>query len=287
MKYSFIATISCLMFAANAQAAAPTPKGSIGTFHNGTWYLDADRSLGWSGTGPGADEIHYMGTTGDKPFVLYGTACFTNQTAGIGVTRSSTWYVTTNNLDWDNTADPALTFSLSGGPPSTFIPATWNTAPVAFANGYFYIDWNINHRWDSADLVIQFGSPNQIPVIGVWGTSTNGERIGTYDQSTNTFYVDLNGTNAWDSGDAGWHFGFTSSDYPVVIPFSDGVDHIGVFNSGNWYIDTNGNHQWDGVNGGDSQWQFGNPGDIPVVTHEQTWTGACPIDDPGQGLHPV
>lgn len=72
----------------------------------------------------------------------------------------------------------------------------------------------------------------------------------------------------------------------MVIPFSDGVDHIGVFRGGYWYMDINGNHVWDGTSRGDAVWQFGNPGDTPVVTREASWTGQCAID-PGTNLQPV
>jgi hypothetical protein len=281
MKYSLLFTGSLLMFATNAHATPPHPVGSIGVFNAGTWYLDTDRSFGWSGTGSGADEIHYFGQAGDKPVVLYGTPCFSNQTAGIAVTRDNNWYASYNNLDYEWADDPNA-FVFGSAP---FVPLSWGGAAVTFSGGNFLVDWNSNHVQDSGDANISFGSGWQIPVMGAWSTSSGGVRIGTYDVGTHSWYVDANGSNSWNAGDAIYNFGFGNADYPVSIPYSDGVDHIGIFITGDWYMDTNGNHQWDGVAGGDSHWQFGNPGDTPVVSR-QTWNGQCPIDD-GTSLHPV
>jgi len=276
MKYSLLLTSSLLLLAANAHAGGPYPKGSIGTFHEGTWYLDTDRSYSWSGTQfADQDQIHYFGQAGDQPVVFYGRPCFSNLPGAIGVVRGRNWYFTTNDLDYQPAQDDPNAFVFGTTP---FSATIWNGVPVAFSNGNFLVDWNGNHVYDSGDVTLGFGSPNQLPVIGVWGTGSGGTRIGTYVPSTNTWFVDYDGTNTWSAGDKTWHFGFAAGDLPFVIPYTDGIDRIGVFNSGNWYVDANNNHVWDGTAGGDAQWQFGNPGDIPVVTRDQTWYGECPID---------
>ena len=274
MKYSLL-TGALMLLATNAHAAGPYPKGSIGVFNAGTWYLDTDRSFSWSGTSPlPADEIHYFGQAGDKPVVYFGRPCFYNEPGAIGITRGNNWYFTTNNLDYDH-ADDSNAFVFGTTP---FTPTIWNTVPVTFSNGNWLIDWNDNHVQDSGDVVLGFGSAGQLPVIGLWSTTSGGTRIGTFAPSTHTWYVDYDGTNTWSSGDKTWTFGFSSTDQPVVMPYTDGIDRIGIFNAGNWYIDKNNNHVWDGPSGGDEQWQFGNPGDTPVVTRETTWEGECPID---------
>ena len=90
-----------------------------------------------------------------------------------------------------------------------------------------------------------------------------------YDNGT--WHVDYDGTNGWTDGDKAYTFG-NPGDYPVVIPFSDGVDRIGTFRDGYWSVDANGNGRWDGTAHGDLAWQFGNVGDIPVMTRNY-WRG--------------
>jgi serine-aspartate repeat-containing protein C/D/E len=69
-----------------------------------------------------------------------------------------------------------------------------------------------------------------------------------------------------DSGDTIAQFG-AGTDIPVVGDFNgDGLDEIGVFRNGSWYIDMNNNFQWNGATGGDAEWSFGQAGDIPVVS---------------------
>ncbi len=285
MKYSLVVAASLFMLAANAQNAhaTPYPKGSIGVFNAGTWWLDTDRSLGWSGEGPGQDEVHHFGTAGDQPVVYYGVPCFTQGTAGIGVVRGNTWKATYNDLDYQFSADSGNTFTFGQNPQS---PTIWNVA-VSYVGGTFLIDNNGNHQQDSGDVSLHWGGAGQLPVIGTWGGPSGVPHIGTFVPSSSTWFVDYDGSNTWtNAGDKTWTFGLTPSDLPFVMPFSDGIDRIGVFNGGNWYVDLNNNHRYDGATGGDVIWQFGNIGDTPVISREGSWTGQCPIDG-GTGLHPV
>ncbi|MFM9116910.1 MAG: hypothetical protein ACKOU6_12210, partial [Planctomycetota bacterium] len=61
----------------------------------------------------------------------------------------------------------------------------------------------------------------------------------------------------------------------------DGIDEIGVYRAGVWYVDTNHNHQLDAH---DRVFQLGGPSDTPVVGD---WNGDGK-DEPGiygrQGL---
>ena len=50
---------------------------------------------------------------------------------------------------------------------------------------------------------------------------------------------------------------------PVVGDFNgDGIDELGVYRDGTWYIDTNGNCM---IDDDDQVFQLGAPGDMPVV----------------------
>jgi len=267
MKYSLLLTGSILLLAGNADALQfPHPTGSIGVFNAGTWWLDVDRSFGWSGTGPGADQVHSFGTTGDRPVVLQGQPCGSNLTAVIGVTRGNNWYVTKNDLDYDSAGDDPNAFVFGSG---TVTPFSRPGIVVAFYDGVYRVDYDRNHAEDERDLLIPSDNPSEVPLLGNWLKQVPVPNFGSFEPSTGTWHIQLfNPTPVW-------HFGVTGSDVPVVMPYSDGVDHIGVFSNGNWYMDTNGNHVWDGTAGGDAYWAFGNPNDIPVIAREGSWTGEC------------
>jgi hypothetical protein len=83
--------------------------------------------------------------------------------------------------------------------------------------------------------------------------------------------LDSNGNNNYDAADKVRSFGLPG-DVPVAGDFfGTGAIEIGVFrcpagaSTCQWYIDANNNGAWDGQFGGDAIWNFGLPGDVPVV----------------------
>ena len=63
-------------------------------------------------------------------------------------------------------------------------------------------------------------------------------------------------------------------DVPVVGDWDgDGIDQLGVFRDGVWYLDTNGNHEIDAQ---DATFRLGEAGDLPTVGD---WNGDG-VDDP-------
>ena len=91
------------------------------------------------------------------------------------------------------------------------------------------------------------------------------------------FTLDSNGNYAFDATDKTRQFGL-AGDYPVAGDWDgNGTIKLGVFRCPapgagvcTWYLDDNNNGVWDGTFGGDVSFQFGLPGDIPVVGD---WTG--------------
>lgn len=89
------------------------------------------------------------------------------------------------------------------------------------------------------------------------------------------FVFDVNRNYTWDANDKTAFFG-SPGDFPVAGDwFGTGIVTAGVFHclgltTCQWMIDANNNGTWDGVDGGDALWNFGQPGDIPVVGD---WTG--------------
>ena len=62
---------------------------------------------------------------------------------------------------------------------------------------------------------------------------------------------------------------------PVVGDFNgDGIDELGVYKLGRWYLDTNGDHH---INALDRVYELGGPDDLPVVGD---WDGDG-VEEPG------
>ncbi len=90
------------------------------------------------------------------------------------------------------------------------------------------------------------------------------------------FVFDKNRDYTWNEGDKASLFG-GPGDIPVAGDwFGTGTINIGVFHCAvgadicQWMIDANNNGTWDGVDGCDVLWNFGMPGDFPIVGD---WTG--------------
>ena len=109
-------------------------------------------------------------------------------------------------------------------------------------------------------------SPSPTALIGIFRPPTPvGGALGF-------FVVDSNGNYGYDAGDKVRQFGL-AGDTPVAGDWDGtGTVRLGVFRCPapgagicTWYLDQNNNGQWDGTAGGDISFQFGLPGDVPVV----------------------
>ncbi len=170
---------------------------------------------------------------------------------------------------------------------------------MMFSNGFWFVDINGNTKWDREDLWAELGSETDFPVVGDWDGDGKDD-IGIYglqwpndlraidtDPGLPDLENDLardsknippskenaavghrklkihaNGKTRADLIDHVFRFG-SQQDLPVTGDWNgDGVRNIGVFNNGDWKLDTDGDGR---LTARDSVRQFGRQGDLPVV----------------------
>jgi outer membrane protein assembly factor BamB len=232
-------------------ALAPS---KIGVFTAGYWYLDSNRSWVWEGNPPDTLGVFGVGLTGAIPVVGDWNG---DGTTKIGIYSNGTWYLDMNrNWQWDGeTTDKMYTFG-AGLPNPVPVVGDWNgdgtTKIGIYSNGTWYLDVNGNGQWDGepTDEMDTFGVglTGAVPVVGNW----NGDgktRIGIYQNGY--WYLDANGNGQWDGRTTDQYgvfgVGLTNA-VPIVGDWNaDGMDEIGIYQQGYWYLDKNDNWQWDGL----------------------------------------
>ena len=168
-----------------------------------------------------------------------------------------------------------------------------------FIDGTWFIDINGNGKWDEEDLWVQLGGTGDQPVVGDWDGDGKAD-IGVYGKiwtgDWNVFdhepglpdaenllrgqyknmpkpfeyrtsgerYLKLtkDGEIREDAIDHVFYFG-ADGDLAVTGDWNgDGISNVGVFNSGNWYLDVDGNGK---LSSSDKGFEFGQAGDLPVT----------------------
>ncbi|MBL8825673.1 MAG: VCBS repeat-containing protein [Planctomycetaceae bacterium] len=167
-----------------------------------------------------------------------------------------------------------------------------------FIDGEWFVDLNRNHVWDEGDLWLQLGQQGDQPVtgdwdgdgktdIGIFGASWAGDEQALEHERGLPDVANTHGARASDESrearrlltwrvaqlaadstprrdpiDHVLHFGATG-DVAIVGDFNgDGIDTIGIYRSGKWALDINGNGQFDAA---DEHFEFGARDDQPVV----------------------
>ncbi len=183
----------------------------IGTYADGTWYLDLNGNGVWDGTPTDAQYSFGNGVANAIPVTGDWTGTGTTK---VGIYANGEWDLDLNgNGVWDGTPTDAA-YSFGGGANAIPVIGDWTgtgTMKIGiYANGEWDLDLNGNGVWDGAPIDAQYsfggGIANAIPVTGDW-TGTGTTKIGTY--ADGTWYVDLNGNGVWDGAptDAQYSFG--------------------------------------------------------------------------------
>jgi hypothetical protein len=287
------ATAGLGMFRPSKEAAVLAKKtiSSIGLYRpsTGTWYLIANGTAVWHGCevdiclGP-------FGQLTDLPVVGDWNGSGTTN-IGIYDSESQTWELdSTGDGSWQGCAlDTCLHFAPPQGSSSLEVPVTgsWDgsgkhvvgifqLAPNLSGDngdsGYWYFDRNANGNWDgcTSDLCLKpFGAAGDVPIVGDW--NGNGvSKIGVFEPQSGIWKLDFNGNGKWDGCETDRCFGpfGYDGDIPVAGDWDgSGTSKIGIFrpNTGEWFLDLNGNGQWDGCNIDKCVADFGQDGDLPVV----------------------
>ncbi len=189
--------------------------------------------------------------------------------------------------------------SISGVPLTGDFNGDGKDELALFVDGTWFIDINGNGHWDEDDLWVQLGGTGDQPVVGDWDGDGKAD-IGVYgkvwtgdwnafdhdpglpdaDNLTRGQYKNMHrsvefrtsgnsyskltsrGNMTEKAIDHVFYFG-NEGDYAVTGDWNgDGVDNIGVFNNGNWYLDVDGNGR---LSTTDKAYLFGQAGDFPVT----------------------
>jgi hypothetical protein len=165
---------------------------------------------------------------------------------------------------------------------------TWGDSDTALL-GFFdsdtaawHLDLNGDETVDACNIdscLAAFGEPGDLPVVGDW----NGRgmtRVGVFRPSTATWYFDMNGNGGLESCTGKNRIDICTKafgkpgDLPVVGDWKGkGRTRIGVYrpDTGQWFLDRNGNRKSDDCRHDDCAALFGHPEDLPVVGD---WNGS-------------
>lgn len=199
---------------------------------------------------------------------------------GVFNPSSATWLLDLNgNGIWDG-ADQDRQVSF-GSPKDIPVVGDWDGSGrkkigvFSPATATWLLDMNGNGAWDgpSVDRVVQWGSPNDVPVVGNWDGAGSQDKIGVFSPDKGTWLLDFNGNFTWDGDtvDRAVSWG-SAGDIPVVGNWSGGTSvKIGVFSpkSATWLLDLDGDFRYDPAK--DRLVSWGAPGNTPVVGD---WNGS-------------
>ena len=227
-------------------------KDGIGIFRSssGIWSLDSNENFAWEGS----DVSLSWGLPGDIPVIGDWNG---DNKDDIGIFRPSSgvWSLDSNgNFAWE-VSDTSLFWGWPGDIP---VMGDWNGDGkdeigifrpnyLLASSSMFSLDSNGNFVWELSDTSVNWGLPNDVPVLGDWnGNGTT--KIGIFRPTSGIWSLDSNGNYIWEVSDKSSSWGL-ANDQPVIGDWNgDGKDDIGIFRPSNgiWSLDSNGNFAWEG-----------------------------------------
>jgi hypothetical protein len=282
----------------------------VGTFENGSWHLDVN------GNGKleacGVDRCFNFGGTGDQPVV--GAWLPGGGSASVGVFRPGDkyFYLDLNgNGNWDGCGagqpDKCNDWSSLAQPGDIAVAGDWAGTGQASVGLFrpsthtWYLDWDRNGLWDGCGVgvrpdvcVSNFGDPGDLPVVGRWNTAAGaGDSIGVFHAATKQIWLDWNGDRTWGGCGTGQPdrcvTGGQTGDRPVAGVWDTTVGvwdptktavRAGVYRSGLWVLDANGNLKLDSCSTDTCVNPYGTSTSIPVfgAWPPTRWSPASDLD---------
>jgi hypothetical protein len=185
----------------------------------------------------------------------------------VGVFHDGTWTLDFNGNGVIDAGDVTATFGGAGDIPVT---GDWTgsgrTGIGVYRNGEWFLDWDGDRLWNqSLDKHYVYGAAGDRPCTGDW--SGNGTaKVGFLQPATPNnayWFLDSNGNGVSDAPDPSVSYGL-NADIPVPGQWgSTKKSLIGIFRSGVWDVDLNGDNFWNASQ--DREMIFGGAGDTPVV----------------------
>src|SRR5688572_7439919 len=201
------------------------------------------------------------------------TANFVNSLSDrIGIYRPSTgeWFLDRNgNGKWDETDSYAEPIGETVGVP---VVGDWDgsgkTKLGLFVPKSPQSQWLLECEVDNC--VRSFGQPTDLPMVGRWTTGPIDE-IGVFRPSEKKWYLDSNHNGVLDGCRADECPSFSiymNGDVSVAGDWSgSGITQLGLFrpNTGEWFLNRNGNRSWNNCKKDTCITNFGKAGDLPVI----------------------
>jgi len=223
---------------------------NIAVFHNGDWYIDINGNGIWDDE----DLLIQMGGPADQPIVGDWDGDGKTDIGVFGPMRADDHHLIAAKPGLPTDLNTTLSAIPKNVPPDVAIHAAMNNvrAMQHSAGG--------STRLDVVDHVFQFGNEGDQAFTGDF-TGDGISTIGVYRDGK--WFIDKTGTGKWDENAVfvnNADFGLGPGGIPVIGDWNgDGIDKIGLFVDGVWFLDTTGDFTFD------TQIEFGQAGDRPVA----------------------
>jgi len=235
---------------------------NIGTYNNGTWYLDLNGDGVYSS---GVDRNYLWGGAGYQPVVGDWNGDNKTEIGTMNAVLGDWWLDYDGSGTWTS-GDRNYHWGKAGYQP---VVGDWNgdtKTEIGTMNavlGDWWLDYDGSGTWTSGDKNYHWGGAGYQPVVGDWN-GDNKTEIGTMNAVLGDWWLDYDGSGTWTSGDKNYHWGGAGYQ-PVVGDWNgDRKTEIGTMNAvlGDWWLDYDGSGTW---TSGDKDYHWGAPGYAPVV----------------------
>ena len=244
-------------------------RSKIGYYLNGFWVLD----FNGDGIFTSADKVYGFGSS-DPSYIPVVGDWNGSGTTKIGYYHNGFWVLDMNGDGSFGAGDVVYGYG-GNGPGEVPLVGDWNGDHRSkigfFYNGVWALDNNGDGIFNTGDKYYNNFSylAGDKPIVGDWSASGT-TKIGIF--RSGFWVLDYNGNGTYDGIGAGqdkfYAFGGNSGDSPIVADWNgDGRTKIGVYNSGFWTLDFNGNGMYDGVSAGQDRINAygGGTGSQPII----------------------